>query len=110
VNQSRINNALAEEMLESIDSFIAPTQFTKKTLWTPPIISIPLFKSRKLRARIMNRLTYIPLRLVRRSTTEFWGAQKQVDYKLLRDIETLRFQIKNLQHQIDELKRGNKDE
>jgi hypothetical protein len=98
-------NVATQELLDNIDKFVlGNVPNTGKALRLPPVVEVRPFKSRRLAARIINKLAYLPLRVIRKSTTPYWNAQRQADYELMSAVYSLKQEVLSLRQQIKELK------
>lgn len=104
MSNNNVPNASALEFLYDIDDYVRGYKHPTH-LFVPHIVHLPLFKSRKLRARLVNKVVTVPLRLVRKSTMDYWNAQKQIDFKQTIDIENLRTQLLEARQEIEALKK-----
>lgn len=101
----QLMHAGAEEVIEEIDSFIAGGNQSKTvTTLMPQVITIPPFKGRSLKARIANKITRIPLRLVRKSTKDYYLYQKNINHELKHELESLRYQVQKLRKELNDRK------
>jgi cell division protein FtsB len=66
---------------------------------------VRLFLGRSFKARVANRLSYWPLRIIRRSTTDYWRSQQQVIFQLSQEIESLKFRVTELSAEVQRLER-----
>lgn len=101
-DESRLIHAGAVEVIEEIDSFIAGGKPIGTTMPMPQIVSVPPFKGRSLKAKIANSVTKIPLRLVRKSTKDYYLYQKNINHEVKHELESLRYQVQKLRKELND--------
>lgn len=95
----------AQSFLAQIDEFVTGSRPEGAPWAPPPVISVRLFQGGSFKARVANRLAYWPLRIVRRSTTDYWRSQQQVIFQLSQEIESLKFRVTELSGEVQLLER-----
>jgi FkbM family methyltransferase len=95
----------AQSFLGQIDEFVTGNR-PEDSQWTPPpVVSVPLFQGKTFKARVANRLSYWPLRIIRRSTTAYWRSEQQIIFQLSQEIESLKFRVTELNGEVQRLER-----
>lgn len=101
-----VTNIGARSFLAQIDDFVAGNAVPERSPWAPPpVVSVPLFQGRSFKARVANRLAYWPLRIVRRSTTDYWRSQQHVIFQLSQELEALKVRMDELGGEVQEHER-----
>lgn len=98
-----VTHAGARSFLAQIDEFVTGSRPEGAPWAPPPVVSVRLFPGVSFKARVANRLAYWPLRIVRRSTTDYWRSQQQVIFQLSQDIEGLKFKVNDLSREVQTL-------
>ena len=100
-----MENVGAQSFLAQIDEFVTGSRPDGAPWAPPPVVSVPLLRGRSLKARVANRLSYWPLRVIRRSTTDYWRSQQQVILQLSQEIESLKVRLTELSREVQRLER-----
>lgn len=95
----------AQSFLAQIDEFVTGTRPEGAPWAPPPVVSVPLFPGRSFKARVANRMSYWPLRIIRRSTADYWRSQQQVIFHLFQEVESLKFRLNELNAELQRLER-----
>lgn len=92
----------ALEILRDLDAFSLRIKDDTQHFALPQVIQIPVFQGRRLRSRVANRIVKLPLRVVRKSTSNYHNYQRDINYELQAEIERLKHQIQQIQQIIDD--------
>jgi hypothetical protein len=99
----------AHSFLAQIDEFVTGSR-ADGAPWAPPlVVGVRLFQGRSFKARVANRLAYWPLRIIGRSTTDYWRSQQQIVFQLSQEIESLKFRVTELSGEVQRLERRSRE-
>lgn len=86
-------NIAAIEFLQQLDQFSLAGSPVVDTAEVPHVIKAPIFHGNSLKVRLFNILTLLPLRIVRKSTMDYYTYQKQQNHEFRQEIALLHKRI-----------------
>lgn len=83
----------ARNILRNIDTYMLKATSSNEMPDSPPIIKMKPFSGHTLKSKLANMVSLIPLRIIRKSTTEHYFYQAQVNQEFREEIELLHKRI-----------------